>query len=242
MNIMHFRSLDQSSSSAELERANLPVADISPTGLPAPWTADYLWLSVIREVDGFLRRRQHIIEFCHDPRCLLRIALHSVEPGDPVNGSWRLQPGERVGELHFWNEHIPPVPAGGPNLAWAKLIRQRMFGSFALLAESVRTDASFKNVQVFFAKTRLGADKPRAHFERLTKPFGFERIEELACRGWQQKLVGLGECVHFWALLRAFNPETLTHRRFFQLPARQLWISRKTLLEKYPPAGYSLAR
>lgn len=102
-----------------------------------------------------------------------------------------------------------------------------------MLAESARCDSRFKHVPVFLAKTRLGGSKPR-HFERLMKSFGFEQVEELTGGDWQERLAGLGECLHLWALLRAFNPIVLANHHLIQLSSRQLWMSREMLLAKYP--------
>jgi hypothetical protein len=203
------------------------------------FVADHFWLNLIRQMDVVLRRRQNIFEFCTDPRCLLRIALHPTT-GEKLSSGVRVQNGGLIGELHLWNEHIPPIPASGPNFAWARLIRWRTAESFALLAESVHSDSRFKNVLVFHARTRLGADQPR-HFERLMQSFGFERVEELTCSNWREQLTGLGECLHLWTLLCAFNPVALANHRLIELPFRQLWMSRETLLAKYPVRSHFLA-
>jgi hypothetical protein len=203
------------------------------------FVADYSWLNLIRQMDVILRRRQNIFEFCSDPHCLLRIALCPAT-GEELPCGICLQNGDLIGELHLWNEHIPPLPAGGPSFAWAGLIRQRTSESFALLAESVRSDSRFKNVRLFRARTRLGGDQPR-HFERLMRSFGFERVEELTCSNWREQLTGLGECLHLWTLLCAFNPVALTNHRLIELPFRQLWMSRETLLAKYPVRSHFLA-
>lgn len=231
---MSIHYLDRKNSSPELDWASAPDSEISQAGSPEQLTASYLLLPLCRRVDTFLRQRQSIFEFCHNPLCLLRIALRPAELTSGLPEGLPVQPGGLVGELHLWNEHIPPIPADGPNLAWARLLRERMFKSFALLAASVRHEPRFQAVNVFTAKTRLGGDRSRTHFERLMKPFGFERIADRKCRGWREQLSGIGECLHLWGLLWVFNPVALTHHRLIQLSFRQLWMSRQTLLEKYP--------
>jgi hypothetical protein len=201
--------------------------------LPA-LTANRALVSVIQQVDVFLRHQQNIFEFCDDPDCLLRIALRPVRAGFFLSTGFQVQPGKLMGELHLWNEHIPPIPAGGPDFAWGKLIRRQTLRSFSLLAENVCFDSRFRDVQVFCARTRLGGNKSPELFDRLMQFFGFELVEERACAGWREQLTGLGECLLQWSLLRAFNPAALTNHRLIQLPFRQLWMSRETLLRKYP--------
>jgi hypothetical protein len=210
-------------------------------GLP-DLTASQAVSSAIRQADVLLRRQQAIFEFCDDPHCLLRIALRPVKADCVLPKGFQVRRGKLIGELHLWNEHIPPIPVGGPNLAWGKLIRRQTFRSFSLLADNVCFDSRFRDVQIFCARTRLGADKPPELFDRLMHSFGFELVEQLACVGWREQLVALGECLHLWILLRAFNPVALTHHRLIQLPLRQLWMSRETLLRTYPTILRSRAK
>jgi hypothetical protein len=206
-----------------------------------PFTANHALTYAILQMDARLRRRQHIFEFCNHPRCLLRLALRRVGDDFELPAGLSLPRGAGVGELHLWNEHIPPIPAEGPNFVWATTIRRQMRESLALLAESARDDFRLRDVAMFGAKTGLGGDKPRAHFERLMKSFGFERVEELTRADWRERLVGLGESLHQWALLHAFNPMALMDHRLIQLSFHQLWMSRETLLEKYPPGARGFA-
>jgi hypothetical protein len=199
-----------------------------------PLAVNHALSSIARQVDVFLRRQQDIFEFCDDPRCLLRIALRPVKADFVLPNGFQVKRGRLIGELHLWNEHIPPIPSGGPDFAWGKLIRLQTFRSFALLAENVCLDSRFRGVQIFCARTRLGADKSPELFDRLMQSFGFELVEKLACANWREQLVALGECLHLWSLLRAFNPVALTNHRLIQLPFRRLWMSRETLLRKYP--------
>jgi hypothetical protein len=205
-----------------------------------PLTANHALTYAIRQMDARLRRRQHIFEFCDHPHCLLRLALRRAGTDFAPPAGFSLRRGASVGELHLWNEHILPIPAAGPSFVWAKTIRRRMRESLALLAESARADPRLKDVEMFGAKTGLGGDKPRAPFERLMKSLDFDRVEELTRADWRERWVGLGENLHLWALLHAFNPMALADHRFFRLSFRQLWMSREALLEKYPPGSLAL--
>ncbi len=196
--------------------------------------ADHFWLHLVRRLDARLRQRQNIFEFSSDPHCLFRIALCPAA-GERVPPGLRIEDGDFIGELHLWNEHVPPLPDGGPNFLWARLIWRRARDSFALLAESVRSDRRFDRVRVFRAKTRLGGER-LDRFGRLVKSFGFEQVEELSCGTPRECLIALGESLHLWALLRAFNPTALATHRLIQLRFRQLWMSRETLLLRYPAA------
>lgn len=198
------------------------------------------WFLLIQNVDVFLRWQQEIFEFCDDPRCLLRIALRPAASQITLPGGFQIQAGCLVGELHLWNEHIIPTPVGGPNLAWAKSLRREMFRSLGLLAEAVRGGGRFRDVQVFYARTRLGGKKPPKLFEQLTQSLGFEATEELPCGGLGSRLAAAGECLHLWSMLSAFNPVALNYHDVFHLPSRRLWMSRQALLDRHPISSTSI--
>jgi len=74
--------------------------------------------SAIRSLDAFLQRIEGIREYSTDARCIFRIA-----PGHAATGlscpqaGLNLRPGDRILDLHLWNEHVPRIAPSGPDFA-----------------------------------------------------------------------------------------------------------------------------
>src|SRR3972149_1401622 len=83
--------------------------------------------------------RLGVYEFSADPECILRIRLARAPHELPLPGSL-VPAGAPVIELHLWNEHVPPMPAGGPDLAWAREATHRFIRSMGSLAGHMRQD------------------------------------------------------------------------------------------------------
>ena len=231
---MNAKQLGQNDDEFELDWTELFEPSVAP--IRGILTANQTFSFVVRHFDSLVRRQKNVFEFCSDSRCLLRLALRRADVDLP--GRFSSRRGALIGELHLWNEQIPPLPSGGSNFAWAMRLRRQMRKSFALLAASVRADARFKEIEFVCAKTQFGANKRRAHFERLIKSFGFEQIEELSCNKLREKWMDFGDCIYLWILSRAFNPVLSWHPRPIRLSFRRLWMSRETLLAKYPARSH----
>jgi hypothetical protein len=187
----------------------------------------------VRQIDARLRRQQHIFEFCRSSHCLLRVALTPARENLALPGGMAVRCGELTAELHLWNEHMPRIPDAGPNLSWAALAKSRMRESLELLAAWVQSDSQFARVRFFCADTLLGAGKSHPHVKRLATYFGFDLLDVPSPRGWRERLIALGEGVHLWAMVRAFNPGALAGRRLLRSQRHQFWMSREALLKKY---------
>jgi hypothetical protein len=187
-----------------------------------------------RKLDTHLRKKQRIFEFCDHPHCLLRIALHRTQEDLVLTDAIRLGPGELVAELHLWNEHIPRILAAGPNLSWAVLTQRRMRESMALLANHVRSDSRLGQVRVFHARGLFGSGKSQASMKQFAKQFGFEQARTPLPGSLLGRLRNYGECLHHWAMIRAFNPGALAGRRLTDVACHQLWITRVALLTRFP--------
>ena len=62
----------------------------------------------------------------------------------------RLQPGDAVGELHLWNEHLLLVSVRRRDLRWAVTMRRRATQSLRLLAAHLLSDHRFDDVKALY--------------------------------------------------------------------------------------------
>jgi hypothetical protein len=186
----------------------------------------------VRALDWHLRRRQGIREISGDPRCLLRLAIgHADREVQLVDGT-HLPAGAPFGDLHFWNEHVPRIPAAGPNLAWARSLELGLRQSLIDLAEAAAQDPDMQRIEAYRAELPAVQRGGKCRLLRMARGLGFEAVEGTAARGRGGRFVLFWQNVYLWALMRVFNPGALgagwlNRSRF------EFWISRESLLDRY---------
>lgn len=189
---------------------------------------------LIRHFDSLVRRLQGVFEFSHDPACLLRIRrmrlAHRL-----VLGERRFEAGAPMLEIHLWNERVPMIPPGGPDLAWAAKSSHRLRHSLRLLAGHVSSDATLHDLELVGGTTALPDEAAALLLRRL----GFELLPH------PQSLGAFGE---FWqnlyafGLMAAFNPVSLRRHALTALRRRDLWMTMDGFLERYGPRPSRAAR
>lgn len=195
---------------------------------------DETWTALVGRFDVVLRRCNGVYEFTADPRCILRVGLDRARSTVELADGTRLQAGEPVGVLHFWNEHLPRFPQGGADLHWAKTMRLRIKLSLSMLAEHVASDPLWRDVQAMRGGAAFSGVLRAGQMRRVVEAFGFEIIP--AEVSGLRRAHAIGEDFLLWGFARAFNPATLHQQPFFR-PRRDLWISRATLLGRYGRPG-----
>lgn len=177
-------------------------------------------------IDRRQRRALGIREFSADPRCILRLGLTTASARVELGDGTVVQPGDAVGVIHLWNERMPPIPQGGPNLAWARELKQSLLHSFRLLAHHVVREPSLGHLDA------LGGQLPLVYTTgsiRLLRRLGLEVLEPSPPRGPLEWAVDMGSRVWTWLLRRAFNAESVRGLWPGELQRRAVWISRRRL-------------
>lgn len=202
------------------------------TALTDPSTTwpDELWTGSVSFVDAILRSYYGIHEFTDDPTCIFRIGLGRLRAPVLLADGTRIEPGEVIGTLHFWNEHLPPYSAGGPDFGWASTIRRQLVHSLRALADYVATEPAWQEVRALRGEAMLSHRPGAAQLQRLVERFGIERAP--GDPSFLRRLQYLGESCAVWGLTRAFNPAALPRQPFLR-DRHDLWISRSALLHRY---------
>ncbi len=213
------------------ERLRWPMPEAAETAEDGAEWRDAAWAALVGRVDTVLRRCQGVIEFTGDPACVLRIELCHAPVDVTLGDGTRIDAGEPVGGLHFWNEHLPRFPRTGPDLRWAKTMQGRMATSLGMLAQFVERTPEWQGVRALRGCAPFCSRLSAMRIRRVTARYGFDLVDDAALgRSWH----AFGENVMLWALARAFNP-VATERQPFQREKHELWISRHRLLERYRP-------
>jgi hypothetical protein len=188
---------------------------------------------LIRSLDKLLRRSYHIYEFNKDPDCILRLSLGVSDRELVLSNGRHIQRGDPVGEVHFWNEHIPEIPEAGPDLAWARLFQKRLKFSLKVLAEHIANNPIYAQVQVFQGDPPLGGIKTARLLQRGLKRWGFEPPLEEEKGGIWQRFANFWRDLYVIGLVWAFNPRSLRTKDIRQIERVKILLSKETLMRRY---------
>jgi hypothetical protein len=179
--------------------------------------------AVIRAIDRGMRRRARVFEFCDDPRCLVRLAVATLDREVAV-ADGVVPPGSRVLALHVWNERLPKMPAEGFDFAWAADGARRTLFSFRAAAGYLRERPELDDVVAVGGESVL--------FDGIMRRVGFEVRSTREARG---RWLGFWETVHSWLLIWAFNEHSLRYYPFGRLRKSEFWMRREAFLDRFPP-------
>jgi YkoP domain len=191
---------------------------------------------LIHQLDALLRQLYRIREFTDDPNCLLRLAMKRASTSLSLSEGTRIMPGDPVGELHLWNDHVPHFPSGGPTLGWARRAHDLVVHSLSLLADHVENEPEWQGVQAFYADVPISPKRSPASVRRVSLRYGFEPA--LRRRTVWRSIHDVIESLLLGGLAYAYNPAA-SHRQEFLRHRQRTWISRVTLIRLYGARGRS---
>jgi hypothetical protein len=163
---------------------------------------------------------------------MLRYAPLASPTSVSLSDGVRIGPGELVLDLHLWNPHIPPVPEGGPNLAWARRTRARFHHSLEELARVVAGDPALREARACRARMNcVGQGYSGESLSHLIERFGFEDVDE-GRASMQERIHNAFENILIIALIWTHNPEAVRSDKLLRR-RRPVWMSCERLLERY---------
>lgn len=196
----------------------------------------------VRGVDFLLRQRQGIQEFTDDENCIFRISLDTAGRDLVLSDGTLVREGDPVMELHFWNEHLPPMPEG-PSAAWASLMKRRMRQSLAAVADYLESERSLDTVLALTGAPPFASRVGALQMVRTAHRFGFDVVDPDEPREWRGRIHAVLDSMLLWGLAYAYNPGRLKASKMLLRHRYQLWISRRKLMRCYGlPGRKSVAR
>ena len=187
--------------------------------------------SIIRTIDRSLRKQKDIFEFCDDPDCVFRVSVSDVT--SPLHlRDGEIPVGSKVLELHFWNEHIPPMPRQGLGVSWAVKFRRRVATSARLLGNSIRKDPRLADVQAVGGVTPLFTPGDGSPAEGIFLRLGFAVTQHQNPQG---RFMEFWEEVYGWLLMWAFSNGNHPHLR--GIHRSDFWMSVEEFVRRYGNPG-----
>lgn len=153
---------------------------------------------------------------------LLRIGFSRYSgPGLDLPGSVRVQPGERVGDLHLENDAVIALRETTlDRLAFFGELFGRMRQSMEYLAQEAKRAPDLQSIRAFRGTSVLAA---------IARRLGFEVFPMES--NWARRLETRTQLFFF----RHYVPQEYERRKQKGLESYRMWISRPRLLELYDP-------
>ncbi len=184
---------------------------------------------LIRGLDWVLRRANGVYEFTADPACLLRLArARAPYPLLLLEGT--VQKGEPVLALHLWNEQIPPLPADGADLAWARAVSRGFVASLHAVAAEMARDPRLAQARAVGGTVAFLSPHDRPAQVRLLRRLGFTIVPYRPPLG---RLGELAENAYAWLLMWTYNVVSARRRSPFRLQRLGVWMTADAFRARY---------
>lgn len=183
-------------------------------------------------LDKWLQRRQGVIEYSTHPQCLFRLQIGGSGRQLHLRDGALLRRGQRIAHLHFWNEHIPPIPERGTTIRWARQVQHGIAISLRELARYLASRPDLGDVAVICGDVPCGTQAQAHQVAHIMAYYGFETIFEEEPAPFGERLHRLGENILISLIVLARNSVALradTLRRV-RVP---IYLSRQGLAERF---------
>jgi hypothetical protein len=185
--------------------------------------------ALIRHFDTLVRRANGVLEFCDDEECLLRLQVARAPRTLHLEGQV-VEAGEPVLILHLWNEHIPPLPQTGPDLAWAVRGYRMFIRSLCAVARQMQNDPRLAGVRAVGGVTVLFGPAGNSDKASLVQRLGFS---VMPYHGPLGRFGEFWENFYSWWIMWTFNAASLQHRRLVHLRRVEIWMPVERFLNHY---------
>lgn len=169
-----------------------------------PWLAETLFA-----FDTRLRQHRGVIEYSTHPACLFRLEIAEAHRHLRLVDGTELRPGQRIVRLHFWNEHIPPVPTAGTTIRWARQVQRNISLSLRELARYLSSRPDLCDIFVICGDVPSATREQCGQIEYIMAHYGFETIMETERLPFAERLHRLGENILISLTVFAQNPAAL---------------------------------
>jgi hypothetical protein len=191
------------------------------------------WLArAIFALDSTLRRRLAVVEYTAHPSCVFRLGIARSRRALTLRDGTRLRAGDRVAELHFWNEHVPPIPPKGTTIRWAREAQRAMATSLRQLAHYLSSHPELTDINVICANVPSGTKAQSQQVARIMAYFGFEAFAEHERLSTSERIHRFGENILISLTVFAHNATALRLDTLSRVRV-PIYLSRQTLEQRF---------
>lgn len=218
------RQADQFPNPIQIQKANSGHWQIFPEPF-SRYVRDAGVLGV-RIIDLLLRFITGIREFSQRSDCILRVSTTHCQSEITLPDTTIIEVGDRLLELHFWNEHL--IHCLGPHelFGWGLCLERRTRLSLMLLADQLSIEDELADFKAVRASMTISLDRAERVFQHLGFIINYPQCSV------PQRVHDFFESFLIGALMWAFHPYGV--RKGKRVPRRaELWISRSDFLRLY---------
>jgi hypothetical protein len=195
-------------------------------------SADHPWLQkLVSKLDASLRRRQ-VFAYTWARDCNFRMAIDHLDRDLVLPDSVRLSSGDRVASLHLWNEQVPPVPAAGATIAWARQMNRGLAVSLHHLAEYLAARPHLDDSKAIRANMGFGRSQQGQQLARISGRYGFESAPKSGSVSRGAAIHRFGENVLISLMVLARSTAALRRDSLWR-DRTEVFLSRQTLDERF---------
>jgi hypothetical protein len=193
----------------------------------------HFWLErLIFGLDGVLRRWQSVIEYTHDPTCILRIKFGRLDQDVVLSDGTTGHAGERFIDLHLWNEQVPAMPKEGASIAWAREMSLCFQHSLRQLARYLAARSDLDDISLVRCTMEFAGRERNDQMVRLIRRYGFEFVPPAATVTLGERARRLSENIFTSLIVLARNQAAL-RRDTLRRGRTRVFMSRKVLEQRY---------
>jgi YkoP-like protein len=193
----------------------------------------HFWLEqLLFGLDGVLRRWQSVIEYTHDPTCILRIKFGRLDQDFALSDGTVGHAGERFIDLHLWNEQVPAMPKEGASIAWARQMSLRFQHSLRQLARYLASRADLDDISLVRCTMMFASGERDDQMVRMIGRYGFELVPSATTVTMAERARRLGENIFISLIVLARNRGAL-RRDTLRRGRTRVFMSRKVLEQRY---------
>jgi hypothetical protein len=181
-----------------------------------------VWARLIFSLDGLLQWRGGVFEYSRRSDCIFRAELGRLSSDILLSDGTAGRLGDRVVEIHFWNEQIPVKPSAGSSLGWGCRFNRSIANSLGELAQFLASKPEFSDINIVRASINLDLLVP------IAARHGFEAARDEADPSAWDSLHQFGENILHWLLALACNPGGGRPHTFWRR-RRMRYLSRRVL-------------
>ena len=193
----------------------------------------HFWLDqIVCGLDRVLRRWQSVVEFTHDPTCILRITLGRLDQDFVLADGTAGRAGDRFVDLHLWNEQIPAMPKEGASIAWARQMSLCFQHSLRQLARYLTLRPDLDDISLLRCTMGFAGRERNDQMVRLIRRYGFEFVPPATTMTLGERARRLGENIMISLIVLARNQAAL-RRDTLRRGRTRVFMSRKVLEQRY---------
>jgi len=192
-------------------------------------------------LDERLRRRLSVFDYVDHPDCILRMQIGQADEEAALADDLRLRAGDRLIDLHLWNEHLPEMGRDGPSVGWARKLSKLLDFSLRELAVYLAARPQLDDIAVIRAIMPLRGLEQSRHVHFIATRYGFHAAPEAAPHSLGRLLHRAGENALGLMLVLASNPAAARLDILMRSRAA-LYLARRDLDARYRDNISSLRR